>query len=147
LLGIVSPHMAIFGEKDFQQLAIIRQMVKDLEMGIDIVGAPIVREADGLAMSSRNMYLTSDQRQSAACLYQALMVSRQLVKDGETFAESITGSAAARISVVPDTSIDYITICDPQTLDDVPVVNGPVLMAMAVKVGKTRLIDNMMLNP
>lgn len=147
LLGIVSPHMAIFGEKDFQQLAIIRQMVKDLEMGIDIVGAPIVREADGLAMSSRNMYLTSNQRQSAPCLYQALLASRQLVQDGETIAAAITRSAAARITTVPETTIDYITICDPQTLDDVPVVNGPVLMAMAVKVGKTRLIDNLMLTP
>lgn len=147
LLGIVRPHKAIFGEKDYQQLAIIRQMVKDLEMGIDIVGAPIVREADGLAMSSRNMYLTSSQRQSATCLYQALLASRQLVQDGETSAAAITRSAAARITMVPETTIDYITICDPQTLDDVPVVNGPVLMAMAVKVGKTRLIDNLMLTP
>lgn len=145
LLGIVRPHTAIFGEKDFQQLAIIRQMVKDLEMGIDIVGAPIVREADGLAISSRNMYLTTDQRQSARCLYQALTTSRQLVKDGETNADAIIRAAAARISAYPETTIDYIAICDPQTLDNVPVVNGLVRMALAVKVGKSRLIDNMML--
>lgn len=147
LLGIVRSHTAVFGEKDFQQLAIIRQMVKDLDMGIDIVGAPIVREADGLAMSSRNMYLTSDQRQQASCLYQALIASRQMVKNGETRAEAITRSAAAKISAVPETTIDYIAICDPQTLEDVAVVSGPVLMAMAVKVGKPRLIDNMMLTP
>ncbi len=147
LLGIVRPHVAVFGEKDFQQLAIIRQMVKDLEMGIDIVGAPIVRETDGLAMSSRNMYLTSDQRNSATCLYQALMASRQLVKQGVTSAEAIARSAAASIRAVPETTIDYIAICDPQTLEDVPVVSGPVLMALAVNVGKPRLIDNMMLTP
>ena len=147
LLGIVRPHTALFGEKDFQQLAIIRQMVKDLEIGIDIVAAPIVREADGLAMSSRNMYLTSDQRKSATCLYRALTASRQMVKNGETSAEVITRSAAARISAVPETMIDYIAICDAQTLEDVAVVSGPVLMAMAVKVGNPRLIDNMMLTP
>jgi pantoate--beta-alanine ligase len=147
LLGIVRPHTALFGEKDFQQLTIIRQMVKDLEMGIDIVGAPIVREADGLAMSSRNMYLTGDQRQRATCLYQTLMESRQFVDNGETRAEAIIRSAASRISAVPEATIDYITICDPGTLEDVPVVNGPVLMAVAVTVGKPRLIDNMILSP
>jgi pantoate--beta-alanine ligase len=98
-------------------------------------------------MSSRNMYLTSDQRQPAACLYMALMVSRQLIKDGETLAEAITRYAAERISAVPETTIDYVTIFDPLTLDDVPVVSGPVLMALAVKVGKPRLIDNMILSP
>ena len=147
LMGIVRPHMAIFGEKDFQQLAIIRQMVKDLEMGIDIIGAPIVRDTDGLAMSSRNMYLTVDQRQTATRLYQALTASRQLVEGGETIAEALIRSAAAIISAHLETTIDYIAICDPITLNDVPVVNGPVLMAMAVTVGKTRLIDNMMLTP
>ncbi len=147
LLGIVRPHTALFGEKDFQQLAVIRQMVKDLEIGIDIVAAPIVREADGLAMSSRNMYLTSDQRKSATSLYRALTASRQMVKNGETSAEVIIRSAAARISAVPETIIDYIAICDPQTLEDVAVVSGPVLMAMAIMVGKPRLIDNMMLTP
>jgi len=146
LLGIVRPHTAIFGEKDFQQLAIIRQLAKDIELGIDIVGAPIVREADGLAMSSRNMYLTNDQRQSAMCLYQALKASRQLVKDGETNAAAIIRSAAAGITACQETTVDYIAICDPQTLNDVPVVNGPVLMALAVKVGKSRLIDNMIIN-
>ncbi len=145
LLGIVRPQAAVFGEKDFQQLAIVRQMVKDLEMGIHIVGAPIVREADGLAMSSRNMYLTAAQRQFARCLYQALTASRQLVKDGETDARAIIRTACASITTYPETTLDYIAICDPQTLEDVPVVNGPALMALAVKVGKARLIDNIML--
>ena len=92
------------------------------------------------------MYLTKDQRQSATCLYQALKASRQLVKDGETNAAAIIRSAADRITTYQETTVDYIAICDPQTLNDVPVVNGPVLMALAVKVGKSRLIDNMMLN-
>jgi pantoate--beta-alanine ligase len=147
LLGIVRPHVAIFGEKDFQQLAIIRQMSRDLDMGIDIVGVPIVREFDGLAMSSRNMYLTTDQRQYARCLYQALKASRQLVAGGETGADTILRSAAAIISAHPETKIEYIAICDPQTLDDLPVVSSPALMALAVKVGTARLIDNMMLTP
>ena len=147
LLGIVRPHAAIFGEKDFQQLAIIRQMVKDLELGVDIVGAPIVRELDGLAMSSRNMYLTEDQRQSATCLYQALIQSRQRVKAGEVDADAIIRPAAAGITACPEATIDYIALCDPQTLDPVPVVDGPVLMALAVKLGKSRLIDNMIFTP
>ncbi len=147
LLGIVRPHMAIFGEKDFQQLMVVRQMVKDLEMDVDIIGAPIVREADGLAMSSRNMYLSADQRQSALSLHQALNRSRRLVKDGETDADAIIRSAAHAIGAHPETTIDYIAICDPRTLDAVAVINGPVLMALAVKVGRARLIDNMMLNP
>lgn len=147
LLGIVRPNVAIFGEKDFQQLAIIRQLAKDLNMGIDIVGAPIVREIDGLAMSSRNMYLTPDQRQTARCLYQALMGARQLVEDGETGADTIIRSAADSIRAYPETQIAYIAICDPQTLDNVSRVDGPVLMALAVKVGAARLIDNMMLIP
>jgi pantoate--beta-alanine ligase len=147
LLGIVMPHTAIFGEKDFQQLAIIRQMVKDLELGVDIVGAPIVRENDGLAMSSRNMYLTDDQRRHATCIYQALVQSRQLVRTGETDSDTIIRSAAAGITACPEATIDYIALCDPRTLDPVPAVNGPVLMALAVKMGKSRLIDNMILTP
>jgi len=101
-----------------------------------------IRDTDGLAMSLRNMYLTAER----TCLYQALTASRQRVKDGETAAEALIRSAAAIINAHFDTTIDYIAICDPPTLNDVPVVNGPVFMAMAVKVGETRLIDNMMLS-
>ena len=147
LLGIVKPHIAIFGEKDYQQLVIVRQLVKDLEMDVDIVGSPIVREPDGLAMSSRNMYLTSEQRKSACSLYQALKESRRMVKNGETNAGAIVQSAATSISRHPGTMIDYIAICDPKTLDEETVVKGPVLMALAVKVGQARLIDNMILTP
>ena len=147
LFGIVRPHMAIFGEKDYQQLMIIRQMVKDLEIPVKIIAAPIVREADGLAMSSRNMYLTPGQRQSARCLYRALTASRQLVQDGETCARTIIQSATDIIGKHQETTIDYITICDPETLNSVASVDGPVLMALAVKVGQARLIDNLVLTP
>jgi pantoate--beta-alanine ligase len=147
LFGIVRPQTAIFGKKDYQQLAVIRQMVKDLAMDIDIVGADIVREPDGLAMSSRNMYLSEGQRQSATCLHQALAASRRRVDDGETDPAAIIRAAEEIICAQPDTAIDYIAVCDPQTLEDVPVIRAPVLMALAVKVGRARLIDNLMLTP
>ena len=147
LLGIVQPHVAIFGEKDYQQLMVVRQMVKDLEMDIQIVGAPIVREADGLAMSSRNMYLSGEERKAACSLFQALNESSRRVAQGETGAGAIIQSAAARIQAHPETEIDYIAICDPGTLDEVETIDRPVLMALAVKVGRARLIDNMILNP
>jgi len=147
LLGIVKPHMAIFGEKDYQQLMVVRQMVKDLEMDVEIVGAPIVREADGLAMSSRNMYLGDAQRQAACSLYRVLQSSHRMVKEGETDADIISERAAAAIRALRETEIDYIAICDPVTLGAVRFIDRPVLMALAVKVGQARLIDNMMLNP
>ena len=147
LFNIVKPHVAIFGEKDFQQLAIIRQMTKDLNFDIQIKGGAIVREADGLAMSSRNAYLSSEQRKSALCLFQALENARQAVAQGETSAAVITGDATSFIRNHPETGIDYVSICDPDTLESVDTIKAPVLMALAVKVGRTRLIDNMMLSP
>lgn len=147
LLGIVKPHMAIFGEKDYQQLMVVRQMVKDLEMDVEIVGVPIVREVDGLAMSSRNMYLAEDQRQAACSLHRALKNSLRMVKEGETGADIIIENAAAAIRAQRGTEIDYIAICDPATLDAVGLIDRPVLMALAVKVGRARLIDNMILKP
>jgi len=147
LFGIVRPQTAIFGKRDYQQLAIIRQLVKDLEMDVDIVGADIVREPDGLAMSSRNMYLTNGQRQSAICLNKALTASRRMVKSGETDPVAIIRAAKDIICAAPDTDIDYIAVCDPQTLEGITVIQGPVLMALAVKVGRARLIDNLLLTP
>ena len=146
LLGIVKPHTAIFGKKDYQQLAIIRQMVNDLEMDVDIVGADIVREPDGLAMSSRNMYLTDSQRQSAASLYRALLASRQMVKQGATDPAVVIQAAESIINAQPHTRIDYVAICDPRTLADVSAISGSVLMAVAVNVGQARLIDNLLLS-
>lgn len=147
LFHVVNPDIAVFGEKDFQQLAIIRRMVKDLNFNIRIIGHPTVREADGLAMSSRNSKLTPAQRIIGLCLISALKKAQNSLKNKETSAAVIIQNAVNFICSHPDTEIDYIKICDPDTLDDVSEIGQPVVMALAVKVGTTRLIDNMVLNP
>jgi pantoate--beta-alanine ligase len=147
LFNIVEPQAAIFGQKDFQQWVIIQQLVRDLNMDIKVIGAPTVREADGLAMSSRNTYLSAEQRQKALCLSEALKSARQMVASGICDAKSLRRSALGIISRHSDVSIDYIALCHPQTLEEVTTISGPTLMALAVKVGKTRLIDNVLLNP
>jgi len=147
LFNIVKPHYAIFGQKDFQQLLVIKQMVKDLNLNIKIIGAPIVREKDGLAMSSRNSYLNPEQRIHALILYKSLNKAGEILKNGVRDSSKIIEKATALIKSCPDTSIDYIKICDPETLADIKMIEKPALMALAVKVGATRLIDNMILNP
>ena len=147
LFHIVKPHVAVFGQKDYQQLLVIRQMVRDLNFDIEIVAGPTVRETDGLAMSSRNNYLTEKQRPAALSLYKTLNLAKVLVESGITQTSRIREKAEAVISGYPDTEIDYLTICDPETLEDVERIEGPVLMALAVKVANTRLIDNMILRP
>lgn len=147
LFNIVSPDVAIFGEKDFQQLAVIRRMVTDLNFNIRIVGHPTVREPDGLAMSSRNSKLSPDQRVTARCLNLALGTAQDSLDDHITDAATLLKHAADFIRSHPDTRIDYISICDPDTLEDMPRIDKPALMALAVKVGDTRLIDNTMLHP
>ena len=147
LFNLVKPRVAVFGRKDYQQLAIIRQMVKDLNFDIDIVGAPIVREPDGLAMSSRNTYLTPAQRNSARALYRSLQQAQASVRSGETSAARLIEAASALIASYAETVIDYIAVCDPETLAEVETIAQPVLMALAVKVGRPRLIDNMILEP
>lgn len=147
LFNIVRPHMAIFGEKDFQQLVVIRRMVEDLNFDIRIVGGETVREPDGLAMSSRNAYLTEEQRPAALSLVQALRAAQLRVGQGESDARRILEEAAERIGSHPDTEIDYIAVVDPETLDPMEIVDRPARMALAVKVGGTRLIDNMPLAP
>ena len=147
LFNIVKPHIAIFGQKDFQQLAIIRQMVSDLNFDIEIRGVQTVREKDGLAMSSRNAYLTPGQRKTALCLYSSLVRSRERIQEGEKDASTLIREMTAYISSRFKKGIDYISICDPDTLDDVDKIEGPILIALAVKVGKTRLIDNMVISP
>lgn len=145
LFHIVKPHMAVFGEKDFQQLAVIRRMVRDLHFEIDIIGGPTVREADGLAMSSRNSYLSPEQRPSSLSLYKALTAAGEQVKNGITDAAEIIRKATELIQSFPETEIDYISVCDPDTLDELETIDRPALMALAVMVGKTRLIDNMII--
>ncbi len=147
LFNVVNPDMAVFGEKDFQQLAIIRRMVADLNFNIRIIGHPIVRESDGLAMSSRNTNLTPEQRKTALCLITALKTAQALMEKKEFHADILIHKAKTIITAHPDTSIDYIAICDPDTLEDIPFVDRPALMALAVTVGTTRLIDNIRLTP
>lgn len=147
LFNIVKPHTAIFGQKDYQQVRVIQQLVQDLDMDIQITSGPTVRESDGLAMSSRNAYLDTSQRPSALSLYQALCQTRNDIEKGTTDAKALIQSAVSLIRSFPDTAIDYIAICDPETLEEMHTINRPAVMALAVKVGKTRLIDNMMLSP
>ena len=147
LFNIVKPHTAVFGQKDYQQVRIIRQMVQDLDLDIQIISVPTVRESDGLAMSSRNAYLNASQRPSALSLYQALCQTRNHIENGMTDASTLIQSASSLILSFPDTAIDYIAICDPDTLEDIQTIDRSAVMALAVKVGKTRLIDNMILSP
>ncbi len=147
LFNIVKPHCAVFGQKDYQQLAVLRRMTADLNFDVRIIGAPTVRETDGLAMSSRNKYLSESQRTAAVCLFRSLDAARDLAEKGATESAALIKTATAAIEAAADTQIDYITICDPDTLEDVAVIDRPVLMAMAVRIGQTRLIDNMMLTP
>ncbi|MBU0993493.1 MAG: pantoate--beta-alanine ligase [Proteobacteria bacterium] len=146
LFNIVKPHVALFGEKDFQQLAVIRQMVKDLNFDIDIVGVATVREKDGLAMSSRNTYLSSEERSSALSLSKALQMAQERVLKGDRDTSMILNDIRQFIESHPGTTIDYATICDPGSLEDMTVIDTPALFALAVMVGKTRLIDNKILN-
>ncbi len=147
LFNIVRPHVAVFGEKDFQQLAVVRRLVADLNLAVEIVGGPIIREPDGLAMSSRNSYLTPGQRSSAGVLNRALQQARTMVKDGVRQTGRLVAAATELILAAPETRIDYVAVCDPETLENVAAVDRPALMALAVFVGKTRLIDNCLLRP
>jgi len=147
LFHVAKPHVAVFGEKDFQQLTIIKRMVKDLDFDIQIISGRIVREPDGLAMSSRNAYLSKDQRLSARCLYQILTHAKERITNGETEAHTIIDAARNHIQTIKEAKIDYIKICNPETLRDVDIIDRPVVMAIAVFIGQTRLIDNCMLNP
>ncbi|MBI9082229.1 MAG: pantoate--beta-alanine ligase [Desulfobacterales bacterium] len=146
LFNIVSPHMAVFGEKDFQQLTVIRRMVRDLNLPVGILGGPTFREADGLAMSSRNAYLTPAQRPAALSLIQSLHLAREMAANGETDARRIVEAATGMINAHPEARIDYVAVCNPQTLEDLTRLDGPARMFLAVRVGRARLIDNMAIN-
>ena len=146
LFNATKPHLAVFGQKDYQQMTVISRMVQDLNMDIKIVGVPTVREPDGLAMSSRNTYLTPEERESALCLKKSLDLARQMVAGGEKRADEIRKALERLILDHPYTDIDYVTLCDPATLEDVVSLEGETVLALAVRVGKTRLIDNCVLN-
>ena len=142
LFNIVTPDMAFFGRKDAQQLAIIRRMVRDLSYGIEVVACPIVREADGLARSSRNTYLNPAERKAALCLSRAVFRGQELVGAGERDAEKLVAEMRAVIEAEPLARIDYVSAVDGETMLPVEELTDGVLAAMAVYIGKTRLIDN-----
>lgn len=145
LFGIVQPDLALFGKKDFQQLAIIRQMVSDLNMAVEIVGMPIVREPDGLAMSSRNSYLNRSERQQAVALYRAICKVRIMFDAGVTAARELIAAAHGEIGKAADATVDYLELCNSRTLMPMTEATTDTLLALAVKIGSTRLIDNTVL--
>ena len=147
LFNIIMPDKAIFGKKDYQQLQIIRRMTRDLDFNVEIIGGDIVREPDGLAMSSRNAYLTPEQRKSALSLSQAVSLAKQVIARGETAVAAIVKEMKNLILSFDQTAIDYIEFCDPDTLEPMACIDQRTVLALAVKVGKTRLIDNALINP
>ena len=143
LFNIVQPTRAYFGQKDAQQAAVIKRMVADLNLGMEIVVVSTVRESDGLAMSSRNVYLSPEERQAATILFRALTLARQFRQGGEKDAEKIRRQMTSLIKKEPLARIDYVSIADAETLEELNSVNRPALASLAVRIGKTRLIDNM----
>lgn len=145
LFNIVQPDRAYFGQKDAQQLAIIKRMVQDLNMDLEIIGCPIVREEDGLAKSSRNTYLSAEERQAALVLSKAVKLGQELVAAGEKDAKKIVSEMSALIEKEPLARIDYVKAVDGLTMQQIDTVKEPMLVALAVYIGKTRLIDNFMI--
>jgi len=145
LFNIVCPDTAFFGQKDFQQLVIIQRMAKDLGLPVKIIGLPIVREPDGLAMSSRNKYLNSRQRKAAAVLYRSLLRAREMVESGERAPRKVLRQVRSIIMAEPLAKLDYALILDPKTLEPVKRIRGRVLTALAANVGRARLIDNLLI--
>ena len=142
LLQIVRPHLVYFGQKDAQQARLLLQMVRDLDVPVDVIVCPIVREPDGLAMSSRNRYLSPEQRRHAPALYQSLEEIRGLVEAGERRAAVLRDSALRRLAATPGARVDYVEVVSWDTLEPIDPLSGEILVAMAVYFGTTRLIDN-----
>ncbi len=145
LFNLIKPHRAYFGQKDYQQVVAVRCLVADLNFDLNIVVLPTIRESDGLAMSSRNARLTPDERRAALVLYRSLGLSEDRVRAGERNATAILDEMRALIEAEPLARIDYVALCDPETLKSVDRIDGPTLAALAVKFGSMRLIDNMMI--
>jgi pantoate--beta-alanine ligase len=145
LFHIAMPDYAFFGQKDAQQLLIVKKMVQDLNFDVKIIACPIVREPDGLAKSSRNTYLTPEQRKDATLLYKSLLHAQKMIEDGERNAKAITDAMRGIITSSTLSEIDYVEIVSAQTLQPLDTLGGEILIALAVKFGNTRLIDNLML--
>ena len=144
LFGLVRPHLALFGQKDYQQAALVRQFVKDLSLGVEIVVRPTVREEDGLAMSSRNVYLTPDERIVAPTLYKSLQAGAKAIRNGTTDTSAVQSAMAAVVRQEPALTVDYLSVCDPLTLEPLSVVRATSVLLGAVRLGSVRLIDNLM---
>lgn len=142
LFNIVTPDRAYFGQKDAQQLAVIKRMVRDLNFDITIVGCPIVREADGLALSSRNTYLNEEERKAALILNKSLTLGKEMIEAGEKNAAKVREAIIKHMETEPLAKVDYVEIVDAENLEPVETIDAPVLVATAVYIGKTRLIDN-----
>jgi pantoate--beta-alanine ligase len=142
LFNIVQAQRAYFGQKDGQQLAVIRKMVADLNMGVEIVAVPTVREPDGLAMSSRNIYLSPKERRAATVLWRSLCRARELFDGGERRAEVIRGETRAVLASEPLAQVEYVSVADAETLAELETIDRPAMVSLAVRIGRTRLIDN-----
>jgi pantoate--beta-alanine ligase len=142
LLSVVAPQRAYFGEKDYQQLQVVRRLVADLALPVEIVGCPIVREPDGLARSSRNVYLSAEERPSAGALYQALLAGRRRVAAGERDATRVREAMEAVLLDAPGVRPDYVAVVDPRTLEPLTHLEGPARALLAARLGAVRLIDN-----
>jgi len=147
LFNIIEPTRAYFGQKDAQQLVVIKRMVQDLNMNLEIIAVPTVREPDGLAMSSRNTYLNAEERKAALVLYRSLLLAQELYSQGERDAERIRQAMKGLISQQPLAQIDYVSIAHPQDLTELNTIEGSALVSLAVRIGTTRLIDNILLPP
>jgi pantoate--beta-alanine ligase len=145
LFNIVEPTRAYFGQKDAQQVLVIKKMVADLNMNLQVIVSPTVREKDGLAMSSRNVYLNPVERQAAAVLHKALKLAKTLRENGETNAEIVYQHMTSLINQEPLAKIEYVSIADAETLEELTKIDSPALASLAVRIGKTRLIDNIIL--
>lgn len=146
LLNIVQPHSAYFGLKDYQQLKIIQKMVRELDLQVDIVPCPTVRDPDGLAMSSRNAHLSTEERKAATVLFRTLELARDCVEAGEKNAKALSGLLREHISSEPLADIDYVAIADPETLQPVETIVADVVALLSVRIGTTRLIDNTLID-
>lgn len=145
LFHLALPDVAVFGQKDAQQLAIIRQLVSDLDFSIEIIGAPIVREEDGLALSSRNVYLSDEERKQALSLHRGLCAAQQRFDEGACDSSTLVGAARAVIGASPLAKIEYLELRDAATLEEITEIKAPALLAVAAAFGQTRLIDNLVL--
>lgn len=146
LFGMVSPQIAIFGQKDFQQSVLVDQLVKDLNLGVQIVVRPTIRERDGLAMSSRNVYLSSEDRVRAVTLFRSLQAGAQVIRKGVRDGKAVQTAMYRIIKTEPSMTIDYLAVCDPTSLEPISKVTGKVVLLGAVRLGPVRLIDNLLVS-